>query len=107
MGRRRLSCEMGVVPHRIGKGEEKARAAGTLAPAYPSRTIAAGKTAKIRETAMTGPIETYRVEAYNTSKLSENKIHDDTVARRFGFSGGLRPRVRVRAYMIDWPVANR
>src|SRR5258707_15178046 len=36
--------------------------------------------------------QSYRVEAYNTSKQSENKIHDDTVARRFGFSGGLVPR---------------
>jgi len=27
-------------------------------------------------------IEPYRVSAYNTSKLSENKIHDDAVARR-------------------------
>ena len=26
---------------------------------------------------MTGLIETYRVEAYNTAKLSENKMHDD------------------------------
>ena len=24
---------------------------------------------------------THRVSAYNTSKFSENKIHDDTVAR--------------------------
>ena len=27
----------------------------------------------------------YRVEAFNASKESENKIHDDAVARRFGF----------------------
>lgn len=36
-------------------------------------------------------LETYRVEAYNTAKQSENKMHDDTVARRFGFSGGWSP----------------
>jgi acyl dehydratase len=48
--------------------------------------------------------QTYRVSAYNTSKLSENKIHDDTVARRFGFSGGLVPGVDVMAYMIHLPV---
>src|SRR3978361_406049 len=47
----------------------------------------------------------YRVTAHNTSKLSENKIHDDTVARRFGFSGGLVPGVDVFAYMIHLPVA--
>ena len=53
---------------------------------------------------MTSPIETYRVSAYNTSKLSENKIHDDAVARKFGFSGGLVPGVDVFAYMIHVPV---
>ena len=55
---------------------------------------------------MTSPIETYRVSAYNTSKLSENKIHDDAVARKFGFSGGLVPGVDVFAYMIHVPVRN-
>ena len=50
-------------------------------------------------------IEPYRVSAYNTSKLSENKIHDDAVARRFGFSGGLVPGVDVMAYMMHLPVA--
>jgi hypothetical protein len=53
---------------------------------------------------MTTPLETYRVSAYNTSKLSENKIHDDAVARKFGFSGGLVPGVDVLAYMIHLPV---
>ncbi|VIO72488.1 hypothetical protein CI1B_41330 [Bradyrhizobium ivorense] len=50
------------------------------------------------------PSQTYRVSAYNTSKLSENKIHDDTVARKFGFSGGLVPGVDVMAYMMHLPV---
>ncbi len=54
---------------------------------------------------MTSRLETYRVSAYNTSKQSENKIHDDTVARRFGFSGGLVPGVDVMAYMMHQPVA--
>jgi acyl dehydratase len=54
---------------------------------------------------MAGKLEPYRVSAFNTSKLSENKIHDDTVARRFGFSGGLVPGVDVFAYMIHLPVA--
>ncbi|MBR0696133.1 hypothetical protein [Bradyrhizobium lablabi] len=49
-------------------------------------------------------LQTYRVSAYNTSKFSENKIHDDTVARRFGFSGGLVPGVDVMAYMMHLPV---
>jgi acyl dehydratase len=32
-------------------------------------------------------------------------MHDDTVARRFGFSGGLVPGVDVMAYMMHLPVA--
>jgi acyl dehydratase len=54
---------------------------------------------------MTSRIETYSVSAYNTALQSENKIHDDTVARRFGFSGGLVPGVDVMAYMMHLPVA--
>jgi acyl dehydratase len=54
---------------------------------------------------MTSRLETYRVQAYNTAKLSENKMHDDTVAKRFGFSGGLVPGVDVMAYMMHVPVA--
>jgi acyl dehydratase len=53
---------------------------------------------------MTSRIEPYRVQAYNTAKLSENKMHDDTVAKRFGFSGGLVPGVDVMAYMMHLPV---
>src|ERR1700754_1697297 len=53
---------------------------------------------------MTSRLETYRVTAHNTSKQSENKIHDDAVARRFGFSGGLVPGVDVMAYMMHLPV---
>jgi hypothetical protein len=41
---------------------------------------------------------TYAVEACNLSHASENKIHDDSVARTFGFAGGLVPGVEVYAY---------
>ena len=54
---------------------------------------------------MPSRIETHRVSAYNTAKQSENKMHDDTVAKRFGFSGGLVPGVDVMAYMMHMPVA--
>src|SRR2546423_10897312 len=50
-------------------------------------------------------LETYRVQAYNTAKLAENELHDDTVAKRFGCSGGLVPGVDVMAYMMHLPVA--
>ena len=53
---------------------------------------------------MTSRLEPYRVQACNTAKLSENKMHDDTVARRFGFGGGLVPGVDVMAYMMHLPV---
>jgi acyl dehydratase len=53
---------------------------------------------------MTSRLEGYRVQAYNTAKQSENKMHDDTVAKRFGFSGGLVPGVDVMAYMMHLPV---
>jgi hypothetical protein len=46
----------------------------------------------------------YEVAAFNTAKDSENKMHDDAVARRFGFSGGLVPGVEVYAYMTHLPV---
>jgi hypothetical protein len=54
---------------------------------------------------MSSVLEAHRVSAYNTSKFSENKIHDDTVARKYGFSGGLVPGVDVMAYMLHMPVA--
>ena len=46
----------------------------------------------------------YRVAAYNTAHDSENKIHDDATARRFGFGGGLVPGVDVYGYMTHLPV---
>ena len=47
----------------------------------------------------------YHVQARNLSHASENKIHDDAVARDFGFQGGLVPGVEVYAYMMHLPVA--
>ena len=41
----------------------------------------------------------YRVLAVNTSTDSENKIHDDATARKYGFKGGLVPGVTVYAYL--------
>jgi hypothetical protein len=41
----------------------------------------------------------YEVVARNTATASDNKIHDDTVARRYGFAGGLVPGVDVYAYL--------
>ena len=46
----------------------------------------------------------YRVRAHNSARESENRIHDDAVARRFGFTGGLVPGVEVYAYMTHVPV---
>lgn len=52
---------------------------------------------------MTAPI-LHEVDAFNLSAASENKIHDDTVAQKFGFQGGLVPGVEVYAYMSNLPV---
>ena len=51
------------------------------------------------------PLGPYQIEAFNTAKDSENKIHDDAVAQRFGFKGGLVPGVEVYAYMTHLPAA--
>jgi hypothetical protein len=42
--------------------------------------------------------------AHNTATESTNKIHDDDVAREYGFRGGLVPGVDVYAYMTHVPV---
>jgi acyl dehydratase len=47
----------------------------------------------------------YTVTAYNSAHDSENKIHDNTAASRFGFRGGLVPGVDVYGYMAHLPVA--
>jgi len=47
----------------------------------------------------------HEVRAFNLAAASENKIHDDTVARRFGFRGALVPGVEVFAYMAHVPIA--
>lgn len=48
----------------------------------------------------------YRVRAHNIAADSENKIHDDTVARQYGFAGGLVPGIVVFGYLTR-PVVER
>ena len=60
----------------------------------------------------------YTVKAYNTAKYGaqtrrpgldivfENRVHDDDVARLFGFSAGLVPGVDIYAYMTH-PLVER
>ena len=49
---------------------------------------------------MTGAaLPEYRLKARNTSTQSENAIHHDDVAKRYGFGGGLVPGVTVYAYL--------
>jgi acyl dehydratase len=40
----------------------------------------------------------HRVIAHNPSKESENRIHVDEIARKYGFKGGLVPGVTIYAY---------
>jgi hypothetical protein len=49
-------------------------------------------------------IADHHVRAFNTATASTNKIHDDAVARTYGFRGGLVPGVDVYAYMTHLPV---
>ena len=44
--------------------------------------------------------------AQNDAVESENKIHEDSVARQYGFAGGLVPGVTVFAYMT-WPAVEQ
>ena len=46
----------------------------------------------------------HRVAARNDAEQSENKIHDDAVARQYGFRGGLVPGVTVYGYLTWLPV---
>jgi len=41
----------------------------------------------------------HHVRAHNAATASENKIHDDAVARQHGFSGGLVPGITVFGYL--------
>ncbi|HKP12758.1 MAG TPA: MaoC family dehydratase [Blastocatellia bacterium] len=50
--------------------------------------------------------QVYRVRARNTATASENRIHDDATAARYGFRGGLVPGVTVYGYMTV-PVVER
>jgi len=58
----------------------------------------------------------WQAEAFNQVPESENRIHSDEVARRFGFRGGLVPGVTVTAYLchpaidawgMDWLARGR
>src|SRR5262249_20628413 len=70
------------------------------------RSPCAAEAQDVTESAMTAPLPTpYEVRAFNQAAASENKIHDDAVAQRFGFRGALVPGVTVFAYMAHQPVA--
>jgi acyl dehydratase len=51
------------------------------------------------------PLPAYQVKARNTAQQSENAIHHDDVAQRYGFRGGLVPGVTVYAYLTEPLVA--
>ena len=44
-------------------------------------------------------LEPFHLTAVNLAKASENKMHDDAVARTYGFEGGLVPGVAVFGYL--------
>ena len=50
-------------------------------------------------------IQGWRGVAFNQATESENRIHADDVARKYGFRGGLVPGVTVYAYLVQPAVA--
>lgn len=50
-------------------------------------------------------MSTYEIVAHNTATASENAMHHDDVAQRYGFRGGLVPGVDVYAYLTHPPAA--
>src|SRR3984957_13972800 len=105
-GRETLSAPPRCAWYLIGSRIARKTAAGTRLPRHFVRVRLSAENSRNKgKTGMTSRLEAYRVQAYNTAKLSENKMHDDTVAKRFGFSGGLVPGVDVMAYMMHLPVA--
>ncbi|MEX0941536.1 MAG: hypothetical protein WD002_03235 [Pseudomonadales bacterium] len=46
-------------------------------------------------------IKGWTAEAMNTAPDSQNQIHGDDIARKYGFKGGLVPGVTISAYLIQ------
>ncbi|MBI4518138.1 MAG: hypothetical protein HY699_20235 [Deltaproteobacteria bacterium] len=55
---------------------------------------------------LAAPLATYCVRAHNIAAHAENKIHDNAVARQYGFSGGLVPGICVYGYLTRPLVAH-
>src|SRR4029453_19041946 len=70
-------------------------AGGRGAPAAGRGTLY--KSVKEAFTDSPEPLPEYHVKARNTSPSSENKIHDEHIARQYGFRGALVPGVTVYA----------
>ena len=45
-------------------------------------------------------MNSWKASALNTAPDSENQIHSDDLAKRYGFKGGLVPGVTVSAYLL-------
>ena len=54
----------------------------------------------------TKPTIIHSVSARNLSATSDNKIHDDNMARCLGFEGGLVAGVEIYAYLTNLPIQN-
>jgi len=50
-------------------------------------------------------VATHEVTARNDAETSENKIHDDDVAKQYGFRGGLVPGVTVHGFLTWLPAS--
>jgi len=68
-----------------------------------ARRASIGQNTRIRLGCRMG---SYQVTAKNFSEASENRIHSDEVARRYGFEGALVPGVAVYGYLTH-PIVER
>jgi acyl-coenzyme A thioesterase PaaI-like protein len=53
---------------------------------------------------MVDKLAPYQVTAFNSARDSENRMHDDAVAKSLGFAAGLVPGVDLIAYLSHLPV---
>src|SRR3954454_3002194 len=78
-------------------------APATATASSPCAAVAAS--ARARSSSGCKGVIRHEVPARNDAESSENKIHDDTVARQYGFRGGLVPGVTVYGYLTWLPAS--
>lgn len=91
----------GTRAHTIARAHEQLQRGRRTRPILPADSARrqARRFLLTYDPAMAKP-EAFTSEAWNPVPDSENRIHSDEVARRYGFRGGLVPGVTVSAYLL-------